>query len=302
MLVIRVKSYLSSTFSIVACDPQANELGIAAQSKFFAVGANVPWIEPDVGAIVTQAWADVHYGRDGLALLRQGQDVRSVLDSLLGIDTGREKRQIGMVSAIGEAAAFTGKECPKHAAHIVEKHCSCQGNLLVSPKVVEAMAKAFLDMEGPLSQRLLEALKAAQKQGGDKRGEQSAVLLVVKNAVGPDKDESGLHSRIDLRVDDHPRPITELERLSKLYCLYFEEPAKDDLIRLDPELTLKVQHLLHRLGYYDGHLTGRFEAGTREALHRFLLQENLAGRVRGDAFIDLRVVEFMEALLVRRER
>lgn len=289
-----------STFSIVACDPQSGELGIAVQSKFLAVGANVPWIEANVGAIVTQALANVRYGRDGLVMLGEGKDVWAVLDALLRTDIEREKRQIGIVSADGKSAAFTGKECPQYAAHIVEKNCSCQGNLLVSPKVVEAMAGTFLSIEGPLSQRLLAALKAAQKEGGDKRGQQSAALLVIKDQDGD--DESGIRNKIDLRVDDHHQPITELERLLELYRLYFEEPQKDEFVQFSPNLTRKVQRLLHALGYYNGPISGKFDAQTREVLHNFLWRENLAGRIRDDTFIDLRVVKFMEAFLLRGKR
>ena len=203
-----------ATFSIVAFDPETKDLGIAVQSKFLAVGAVVPWAKAGVGAIATQSWANTSFGPKGLAMLREGKSAQETLDALLAADEGRERRQVGIVDAKGRAVTFTGKRCMAHASGIAKANYCVQGNILASREVVEAMAKGFEETKGPLAWRLIQALAAGQKAGGDKRGRQSAALYVVRARGG----YSGFNDRYrDLRVDDHAKPIEELARIYRLH-------------------------------------------------------------------------------------
>jgi uncharacterized Ntn-hydrolase superfamily protein len=203
-----------NTFSIVAVDPKSGDLGIAVASKFLAVGAVTNFAEAKVGAVVTQAWANTTYGPRGLALLRNGANAEDALAVLTKADEGREHRQSAVVDAKGRVAAFTGAKCNAWAGHRTGKTYSVQGNLLTGKEVIDAMAEAFEKAEGPLAERLTAALAAGEAAGGDKRGKQSAALLVVRDKGG----YSGLNDRyIDLRVDDHAGPVEELRRLLKLH-------------------------------------------------------------------------------------
>ena len=174
-----------STYSIVACDLEAAEWGVAVQSKFLAVGAGVPAAEPHVGAIATQALANMRYGPDGLALLRDGLSAEEVVARLTQADEGRADRQLGVVDAQGRAATYTGKSCLDWAGGIVGDGYAAQGNILVSEATVRALGRVFEETAGrPLAERLLGALAAAQAAGGDRRGQQSAALLVVRKDGG----------------------------------------------------------------------------------------------------------------------
>ncbi len=281
-----------STFSIVAYDPEAREWGVAVQSKFLAVGSVVPWAEANVGAVATQAFANPRYGPDGLALLRQGLSAEEVVKRLTEADEGRAHRQLGVVDAQGRAAAFTGRECYAWAGHVVGAGYACQGNILVGGRVVEAMAEAFeRTRDRPLAERLVEALRAGQRAGGDARGQQSAALLVVKEKGG----YAGLSDRwIDLRVDDHPEPIEELARLLQLHQLYFGETR--ERVRLDEALTRRVQEMLRALGYYRGEVTGRLDEATQKALEDFHNVENLEMRRQPEPdVLDAEVLRFLES-------
>lgn len=235
------------TFSIVAADPAVGELGVAVQSKFLAVGALVPWARAGIGAVATQARADVTFGPRGLAALERGLDPASVIDLLLDGDPRREQRQVGLVTADGRAASFTGSECFDHARSQTGEGFAAQGNILAGPAVVEGLATAFVANAGrPLAERLLLALEAAQTAGGDRRGQQSAAMVVVRPAGG----YGGNHDRwLDLRVDDHPRPIEELRRLLELHQLYFDRPDPADLITLDRQLRAEIATAIERRGY-----------------------------------------------------
>ncbi|MBN1355992.1 DUF1028 domain-containing protein [bacterium] len=202
------------TFSIVAYDPVMEEWGVAVQSKFLAVGAAVPFAKAGIGAVATQAWGNTTYGPEGLKLLMLGIAPDKVLEILTEKDEYREHRQAGMVDARGRSAAFTGSKCHAWAGHVTGDGFAVQGNILAGEAVVKDMADAYLHVEGPLAERLLAALKAGQAAGGDSRGRQSAALLVVREQGG----YSGYDDRmIDLRVDDHPQPIEELERIYRLH-------------------------------------------------------------------------------------
>jgi uncharacterized Ntn-hydrolase superfamily protein len=175
---------LVSTYSIAACDLEAGQWGVATQSKFLAVGSVVPWAEPQVGAIATQAYANPSYGPDGLALLRDGLSAEEVVERLTTADEGRNERQLGIVDGEGRGASFTGAECLDWAGGRTGPSYAAQGNILVSAETVEAIAASFESSTGPLAERLLDCLDAAQAAGGDRRGQQSAALLVVEKDGG----------------------------------------------------------------------------------------------------------------------
>lgn len=211
-----------ATYSIVAFDPKTGDLGVAVQSKFFGVGSVVPWAKAKVGAIATQSYANTTYGPEGLKLLESGQKPAQVIERLTRADERREIRQVGVIDAKGRAASFTGKECLAWAGHIVGTNFAVQGNILVGEAVVRAMAEAYESArqrpDTELADWLVAALEAAEKAGGDKRGRQSAALLVVREKGG----YGGLNDRfVDLRVEDHPEPIEELSRLLQLHKRFY---------------------------------------------------------------------------------
>jgi uncharacterized Ntn-hydrolase superfamily protein len=202
-----------ATFSIVAADLERQEWGVAVQSRVLAVGSIVPFAEAEVGAIATQSYANTTYGPRGLKMLAEGKSAEEVVKALIDEDPRREVRQLAIVDRQGRIANFTGKECLEWAGAVSGKNYSCQGNILAGESVVQEMAKAFEASEGSLAERLVAALAAGQAAGGDKRGQQSAGLLVVKKGRG----YGGFGDRmIDLRVDDHEKPIDELQRLLDL--------------------------------------------------------------------------------------
>jgi uncharacterized Ntn-hydrolase superfamily protein len=202
-----------NTFSIVAYDPDRQEWGVAVASKFLAVGAVVPWAKAGVGAIATQSHANTSYGLKGLELLGQGKSAEEVIKLLTEEDEGKDVRQVGIIDAKGNAATFTGAKCTEWAGGKTGKYYACQGNILAGEGVVNDMAKAFEEAKGPLAWRLMAALEAAEKAGGDKRGKQSAAILVVRDKAG----YGGFNDRlIDFRVDDHANPVEELARILAL--------------------------------------------------------------------------------------
>lgn len=203
-----------ATFSIVGYDAETGALGIAVQSKFFAVGSVVPWAEAGVGAIATQSWANTTYGPNGLKFLKSGLSAEQTLERLVADDPGRATRQVGIVDAKGKVANYTGDECNAWAGAVSGKHYTAQGNILAGEGVVKAMGKAFEETEGELAEKLMAALFAGQEAGGDTRGQQSAALLVVQENSG----YGGFNDRyIDLRVDDAEKPIEELQRLLEIH-------------------------------------------------------------------------------------
>jgi uncharacterized Ntn-hydrolase superfamily protein len=236
-----------ATYSIVACDLEAGHWGVAVQSKFLAVGAIVPWAEPHSGAVATQAYANPRYGPEGLTLLREGRSAEDVVAALTGADEGRAERQVGVVDSRGGAATFTGEECLEWAGGRTGVGYAAQGNILVSSETVDALAETFTALENlPLVERLLESLAAAQTAGGDRRGQQSASLLVV----GRDGGYAGLSdSIVDLRVDDHPQPIEELRRLYGIHDQLFGRTPREQWIPVDDALRAELRERLGRLGY-----------------------------------------------------
>jgi uncharacterized Ntn-hydrolase superfamily protein len=264
-----------ATYSIAACDLAAGQWGVAVQSKFLAVGSVVPWAEPHVGAVATQAYANPRYGPDGLALLREGRSAAEAVAALVEADEGRAERQLGVVDARGGAASYTGEECLDWAGGRTGDGYAAQGNILVSAETVDALAETFeRRADLPLAPRLIDCLAAAQAAGGDRRGQQSASLLVVERDGG----YAGLSDVVvDLRVDDHPAPIDELRRLFGLHDLLFGRTPRADWLELDDELGREVRERLERLGY--------------ERLEDWAGVANLEERVDGEDAIDPIVLE-----------
>src|SRR5438128_12041365 len=228
------RSDVVATYSIVACDLDAGQWGVAVQSKFLAVGSVVPWAEPHVGAIATQSYANPRYGPDGLALLREGLSAAEVVERLTAADEGRAQRQVGVVDGEGRAATYTGEDCHAWAGGRTGDGYAAQGNILVSQETVDALAVTFESTTGKsLATRLLDCLDAAQAAGGDQRGQQSASLLVVQKDGG----YAGLSDAlVDLRIDDHQRPLEELRRIHSLHEALFGTTPKDDWIDVGTEL------------------------------------------------------------------
>ncbi|HEX6702521.1 MAG TPA: DUF1028 domain-containing protein [Gaiellaceae bacterium] len=273
-----------ATYSIAACDLDARQWGVATQSKFLAVGSVVPWAEPEVGAIATQAYANPRYGPNGLQLLREDFSADEVVERLTAADDGRDHRQVGVVDARGGSATYTGSECYDWAGGKTGACHAAQGNILVSEATVDALAATFERSSGkPLGERLIECLAAAQAAGGDSRGQQSSALLVVERDGGYAKLSDVL---VDLRVDDHERPIEELERLYRLHDAIFGKTPRAQWVRVDEELAGEVRDRLARLGY-DGELG--------DALFRWAGNENLEERVDGIDAIDPVVLEELRA-------
>jgi uncharacterized Ntn-hydrolase superfamily protein len=268
-------SPIVATYSIVACDLEAGQWGVAVQSKFLAVGSVVPWAEPHVGAIATQSYANPRYGPDGLALLRDGRSAEETIEALTATDTDRALRQVGVVDGAGRAAAFTGDECHDWAGGRTGDGYAAQGNILVSAATVDALAVTFeQNTHLELAERLLECLAAAQAAGGDRRGQQSASLLVVEKDAGYARLSDTV---VDLRVDDHERPIAELRRVFGLHREIFGVTPGEDWLTVDDELASELRERLAKLGYDDELERAFFDwAGT----------ENLEERVDGVERID----------------
>ncbi len=281
---------LISTFSIVGRDPDTGELGIAVQSKFLAVGAAVSYAKAGVGAIATQALANLDYGEVGLKLLEKGYTVEQTLKALQALDENTEDRQVGIVDANGNSISYTGKNCYDWAGGIFGRNFACQGNILVSKDTVSALSETFHNTEGSLARRLVASLDAAQNAGGDKRGRQSASLLVVKEKGS----YGGYNDRyIDLRVDDDEEPIKKLSHLLDLHELYFNKTAKEEMIELTKDTITKIQDALKKLGYYNLDINGVNNAQTKAAYKDFCGIENFEERICEGNFVDAKVIEFL---------
>ena len=266
------------TFSIVAADPDAGDWGVAVASRFPCVGAVVPWAKAGVGAVATQSWANTAFGPDGLAMMGAGIHGEDALGRLLDADDGREDRQVGVVDGAGRAATFTGSKCMDWAGGATGPGFAAQGNILVGEGVVTALVETFAATEGDLCDRLLAALLAGDAAGGDRRGRQSAALLVAREGGGYE----GRNDRyIDLRVDDHPEAPAELARL-------FDVWDTTMLIRNDPllpatsDLVADLQRRLAALGRFDGEVSGTYDPATRIAIAGWAGEFNLEGRLRDD--------------------
>jgi uncharacterized Ntn-hydrolase superfamily protein len=268
-----------ATYSIAACDPDAQQWGVATQSKFLAVGAVVPWAEPHIGAIATQAWANPRYGSEGLKLLGEGLSADAVVERLTSADEGRDHRQLGVVDSEGRAATYTGKECLDWAGGRTGPCYAAQGNILVSAETVDAIADTFESSSGPLVVRLLDCLDAAQRAGGDRRGQQSAAILIVEKDGGYGKLSDVV---VDLRVEDHERPLEELRRLYGLHEAIFGETPRDQWLKVDGDLAAELRERLAKAGY---------EGDLDDAFNRWAGSWNLEERVDGIDEIDPVVLE-----------
>jgi uncharacterized Ntn-hydrolase superfamily protein len=259
-----------ATYSLCACDLAAGQWGVATQSKFLAVGSVVPWAEPHVGAIATQAYANPRYGPEGLALLREGLSAEDVVDRLTSADEERAHRQLGVVDAAGRAATYTGDDCLAWAGGRTGEGYAAQGNILVSGATVDALAETFESSAGkPLAERLLDCLDAAEAAGGDSRGRQSAALLVVERDGGYASLSDVL---VDLRVDDHPDPLVELRRIYRMHDALFGSTPREQWLTVDEALRTELDDLLRRAGHAD--------------LASWAGVENLEERVDGEDSID----------------
>ncbi|MBV8563758.1 MAG: DUF1028 domain-containing protein [Actinobacteria bacterium] len=264
-----------ATYSIVACDLEARQWGVAVQSKFLAVGSVVPWARAEVGAVATQSYANPSFGPFGLELMAEGLSAEETLERLVAGDEGREDRQVGVVDGEGRSASWTGSQCMDWAGHRTGPGYAAQGNILVGPETVDALVATFeATVALPLANRLLECLVAAQAAGGDRRGQQSASLLVVEKNGG----YAGLSDvAVDLRVDDRERPIEELRRIFAAHRRLFGATPREEWLPLEGELADEVQERLTGLGYAD--------------LDTWAGVENLEDRVDGDDAIDPVVLE-----------
>ncbi len=257
------------TFSIVAFEPESESWGVAVASKCLAVGFAVPWGGAHAGAVATQALANLSYGPDGVAMLRSGRTASDVVKTLVAADKLASHRQLGVVDAHGRAANHTGSDCLPWAGGIIDGEVALQGNILAGEQVLKAMLQAYRTSKGETLQvRLMHAIEAGDAAGGDRRGRQSAAVRVWREGAAYG---GGLDVAVDLRVDDHPEPISELARLVGLHNLYFCRPDPKTLLDLDGELTREVSAALDTLGYAP-------EKGFRDALARWIGTENFEER------------------------
>ena len=308
------------TYSIVALDRATGDLGVAVQSKFLAVGAVVPWARAGVGAVATQAFANVAYGPDGLALLADGSSADDALRRLVSPDSQRDHRQVGIVDARGGSATHTGPQCFAWAGGRAGEGFAAQGNILAGAGVVDGLADTFLEGGRPFPELLVACLAAADAAGGDRRGRESAALLVVRSGGG----YGGWNDRyLDLRVDHHDDPIGELARLVDLQRLYFERPTASDLAPIDEATAAEIRSILERLGAGPGgrfgavympmsgvasaepeerpsvgdprELPSNWDATWQRALDDWMSVENLEERAAASGWIDRRVLEILRA-------
>lgn len=280
-----------STFSIVAFDPEIPAWGIAVASKFPAVGAVVPWARAGAGGVATQSYANTSYGPNGLELMASGLSADQALERLLEVDPDQESRQVGLVDASGRPASFTGSKCFEWAGGITGAGFAAQGNILAGPQVVEAIAIAYQNTHAPFPDRLHAALMAGDRAGGDRRGRQSAAILVVK----PQGGYGGFNDRwIDYRVDDHPDPVFRLRELLEMHDLYFGESPVEDKLAIKAEVLQNLFAIMQQHGYNTGNDSSSYNQDVRLALRAFIGNENFEERVDFEqGLIDRPVYEFI---------
>lgn len=284
-----------STFSIVAADLQAGEVGCAVQSRYFSVGSVVPWARAGVGAVATQAAGVAAFGVRALAELERGAAPEDALAYVLADDDGRETRQLGAVAADGRAAAFTGAECLDWAGHRVGAGYAVQGNILAGPGVVDEMARAYEETVGPLVERLVAALEAGQAAGGDRRGQQSAAVIVERVGARAERRE-GIDRICDLRVEDHTEPIVELRRLVGVWNAWEAQRRahvfyeRGDSAGAADTLRAALERgedagVLYNLACYES-LAGRSEAALSDLRRSIELDPSFRELARGDGDFD----------------
>jgi uncharacterized Ntn-hydrolase superfamily protein len=281
-----------ATFSIVAYDKGENAWGIAVSSKFPAVGAVVPWARAGEGAVATQSYANTTYGPLGLGLMASGVPAQEALTKLVNDDEKRKLRQAGFVDASGNAATFTGEDCMEWAGGLVGDGFCVQGNILTGPEVIEQMADAYRNSDQlEFPERLLNALSAGDRAGGDRRGRQSAAVLLVKQEGG----YGGFNDRwVDYRVDDHENPIPQLADLLNLHRLYFGESEAEDKLEIKGETAQKMNEIMMKLGYLPSDISSVPDEDLQAALRKFIGNENFEDRTDFESgFIDRPVYEYL---------
>jgi len=279
------------TFSIVAHDPAAQEWGVAVASKFLAVGSVVPWARAGAGAVATQSYANVTYGPDGLQAMEAGESAEATIQRLTDADDKCELRQVGMVDASGQPASFTGADCFDWAGGRTGDRYACQGNILTGPDVVDRMVETFEAESGELATRLLAALAAGDAAGGDRRGRQSAALLVVRQGGGY---LAGSDVAVDLRVDDHPDPVAELHRLMEIHRLLLPRSEDLEFVPIHAGLARVLRDALSERGYDCGGGSG-YDMGLRQALFAWVGAENLEARWSDGPEIERKVLEILSS-------
>jgi len=281
---------LVSTFSIVARDPVNGDLGVAVQSKFPNVRVAVPYAKAGVGAVATQSFSNSDFGTKGLELLELGATPQEVLAIIGRDDRDLQDRQVGIVDAKGRSATFTGKKCFDWAGGRTGPDYAIQGNILVSEATVDAMEKAFLGAKGSLADRLLAAIKAGAEAGGDKRGRQSAALVVVRPGASYDAKSDRY---IDISVYDAKDPIGEIFRLYELQKVHFERSDPKDVIGIGGPDAVYLQKLLAKKGFHKGRTDGVWDEASTKALADYMGWENYDTRIRQDGKIDRKILELI---------
>lgn len=263
------------TFSIAAYDPNSQAFGVAVASKFLAVASVVSWARADAGAVATQALGKVSFGPDGLSMMATGRSAQETLAALLAADPQRDHRQVGIVDRHGGAAAHSGTSCFDWKGHHVGEGFTCQGNILTGPETIAAMADAFAAAKGELADRLMAALLAGDEAGGDKRGKQSAGLLVVKanGGYGGDNDRY-----LDLRVDDDPEPVTRLRSLVATHHLFFGAVNPEDQLIINADIARELQAIMRTGGYRQAEPDGVWDDASIQAFWALVGNENLEER------------------------
>jgi len=276
------------TFSIIGFDPDNGDLGVAVHSKFPNVGVTIPFAEAGIGAIATQSYCNTSFGPRGLELLRNGATPQQAIDILIQSDPDRDYRQLGIIDASGANANYTGAECFDFAGGIKGENYSVQGNVLAGEEVVKSMAAGFQEFKGALAEKLMYALLKGQEAGGDKRGQQSAAVLVVR-----DKGGYGGHDDryVDISVYDHQEPIKELQRLYQIHRLTYFRSEPDNLVSVNGELAKEIQDILTQRGFYSGPINADYDSITQKALFDFMGWENYDERMRSDDLIDVEVLD-----------
>lgn len=284
-----------STFSIVARDPATGDLGVATASKFLAVGAVVPHAEADVAAVATQSYANATYGPRTLQAVRAGMPLAQIHAAFAATDPEHATRQYGLVDATGDALSFTGDACHPWAGGTTGDGFAAQGNLLTGPEVIDAVAETFTSTGGDLPERLMAALAAGDRAGGDARGRQGAALYVVRKGGG----YGGMSDTwVDLRVDDDPAPVDRLAELLRLHRLFLGPPNEEDLLPLEGDVAARALAGLRAVGRLAPEHAA-WDAAAEAALRDFAGVENVEDRMVEPGRIDRVVLEHLEAVAAR---
>ncbi|MFK5891593.1 MAG: DUF1028 domain-containing protein [Pseudomonadota bacterium] len=275
------------TFSIIGFDKDNGDLGIAVHSKFPNVRATIPFAQAGIGAIATQSYCNTSFGPKGLDLLKNGATPQQTVDILIQNDPDKDYRQLGIIDAKGNSANYTGAKCFDFSGAFIGNNFSVQGNVLAGESVIKEMANGFMQQQGSLTKKLMNALLKGQNAGGDRRGQQSAALLVVRKNAG----YGGFDDLyVDISVYDHIQPIKELYRLYQIHRLTYFSSKKENLVPVDNKLAVEIHDIMSQRGFYNGAIDGQFNDISRQSLHDFMGWENYDARIRNDDLIDLEIL------------